>query len=79
MIQQKWLIEGEMPGQVFNNHAYKYSPYYAINQIFTSAKKVILDEILLPFEPSHEKTNNLDFQPGPTQTSMYSLISRLEA
>ena len=24
------------------------------------------------FEPVHEKTNNLGFRPGPTQTSLYS-------
>ena len=30
-------------------------------------------------EPLHEKTNNLSFQHGPTQTSLYSHRSRLEA
>ena len=31
------------------------------------------------FEPSHEKTNNLGFRPGPTKTGLYSHIMRLEA
>ena len=31
------------------------------------------------FEPVHEKTNNLAFRPGPTQTRLYSHRSRLEA
>ena len=31
------------------------------------------------FEPVHEKTNNLGFRPGPTQTRLYSHRSRLEA
>ena len=30
-------------------------------------------------EPLHEKTNNLDVRPGPTQTGMYSPRSRLKA
>ena len=30
-------------------------------------------------EPVHEKTNNLGFRPGPTQTRLYSHRSRLEA
>ena len=30
-------------------------------------------------EPSHEKTNNLDFQPGPAQADLYSHRSRIEA
>ena len=30
-------------------------------------------------EPSHEKTSNLGFRPGPTQTGLYSHRSRLEA
>ena len=34
---------------------------------------------LLIFEPSHKKTNNSGFQPGSTQTGLYSLRSRLEA
>ena len=29
-------------------------------------------------KPSHEKTNNLDFRPGPSQTGLYSLTRRLE-
>ena len=31
------------------------------------------------YEPVHEKTNNLGFRPGPTQTRLYSHRSRLEA
>ena len=30
-------------------------------------------------EPSHEKTNNLDFRPDPTQTCLYSHRRWLEA
>ena len=30
-------------------------------------------------EPVHEKTNNLSFRPGPTQTSLYSHRKELEA
>ena len=30
-------------------------------------------------EPLYEKTSNLGFQPGPTQTSLYSHRSKLEA
>ena len=33
----------------------------------------------LPFEPVHEKTNNLGFQPGSTQTGLYSHRRWLEA
>ena len=29
-------------------------------------------EIILIIEPVHDKTNNLGFRPGPTQTSLYS-------
>ena len=35
------------------------------------------DEINL-HEPVHDKTNNLGFRPGPTQTDLYSYRSRLE-
>ena len=31
------------------------------------------------YEPLHDKTNNLGFVPGPTQTRLYSDRSRLEA
>ena len=31
------------------------------------------------YEPLHKKINNLGFRPGPTQTSLYSHSSRLEA
>ena len=31
------------------------------------------------FEPSHEKTNNLGFRPGPIQTWLYSHRRWLEA
>ena len=33
----------------------------------------------MEYEPSHEKTNNLIFQPSLTQTRLYSYRSRLEA
>ena len=32
-----------------------------------------------PFEPVHEKTNNLGFRPGLTQTRLHSHRGRLEA
>ena len=31
------------------------------------------------FEPSREKTNNLGFRPGPTQTRLYSHRTKLGA
>ena len=31
------------------------------------------------YEPLHEKTNNLGFRPGPTQTSLTVTEKRLEA
>ena len=34
---------------------------------------------LLVIEPVHEKTNNLDFQPGQTKTRLYSHSIKLEA
>ena len=37
--------------------------------------KILNDSMFISsitFEPVHEKTNNLGFQPGPTQTSLYS-------
>ena len=36
-------------------------------------------EIPITIEPVHEKTNNLGFRPGPTQTRLYSHRNRLEA
>ena len=30
------------------------------------------------YEPVHDKTNNLGFQPGPTQTGLYSHRNRRE-
>ena len=41
----------------------------------------ILDKlriVLETFEPVRERTNNLDFRPGPTQTSLYSRRRYLE-
>ena len=35
--------------------------------------------IISVFEPVHEKTNNLGFQPGPTQTSLYSHRRNIES
>ena len=34
---------------------------------------------ILKFEPVHEKTNNLGFRPGPTQTGLYKLRKEPEA
>ena len=34
---------------------------------------------LQPFEPVHEKTNNLGFRPGLTQTRLLSHTIKLEA
>ena len=42
--------------------------------LFTEATNVPITH-----EPLHEKTNNLFFHPGPTQTGLYSHRSRLEA
>ena len=36
-------------------------------------------ELTILNEPVHEKTNNLGFRPGPTQTSLYSHRRWLEA
>ena len=41
------------------------------------SRKLIL--LLLKFEPVHEKTNNLGFRPGRTQTRLYSDSIKLEA
>ena len=35
--------------------------------------------VLFLFEPVHEKTNNLGFRPGLTQTRLYSHSIKLEA
>ena len=40
--------------------------------------KVSIFSRLLLNEPMREKTNNLGFRPGPTQTDLYSHRSRLE-
>ena len=37
------------------------------------------DRKIIVFEPVHEKTNNLGFRPGPTQTGLYSHRTLLEA
>ena len=34
--------------------------------------------MLQSFEPVHEKTNNLDFRPGHTQTMLYSHRIKLD-
>ena len=38
-----------------------------------------LVEAIIPFEPSHEKINNLGVRSGLIQIGLYSLRSRLEA
>ena len=35
--------------------------------------------LLSTIEPLHEKTNNLGFRPGPTQTGLYNHRTLLEA
>ena len=35
--------------------------------------------LTITYEPVHEKTNNLEFRPGPTQTGLYTHRRRLEA
>ena len=47
-----------------------------------NTKKVAIQKMLrfcLEYEPVHEKTNNLGFQPGLTQTGLYSHRRWLEA
>ena len=39
----------------------------------------VLSKLYLIFEPVHEKTNNLGFQQGLTQTGQYNHRRRLEA
>ena len=46
------------------------NPFFFIND---------LNMVINLNEPVHEKTNNLGFRPGLTQTGLYSLRSRLEA
>ena len=37
------------------------------------------ESCILPFEPSHEKTYDMGFRPGQSQTDLYSPGSRLKA
>ena len=50
-----------------------------VDRFFASEALIILHINHILFEPVHEKTNNLGFRPGPTQTRLYSHRSRLEA
>ena len=45
----------------------------------SSYQSYIRSELAVIFEPVHEKTNNLSFRPGPTQTRLYSHRKELEA
>ena len=54
-----------------------YGNTYACNDIAWIS--CYFHSINVQFDPSHEKTNNFGFRPGPTQTGLYSLRSRLEA
>ena len=38
----------------------------------SSSCGIVTTTILFTYEPVHDKTNNLGFRPGPTQTSLYS-------
>ena len=40
---------------------------------------ILLISAICTYEPVHEKTNNLGFRPGPTQTRLYRHRRRLEA
>ena len=44
------------------------STFFFLFYIFS----IFWDQIIILFEPVHDKTNNLGFRPGPTQTSLYS-------
>ena len=43
------------------------------------AKTDILRSLLFVFQPVHEKTNNVGFRQGPTQTDLYSHRRWVEA
>ena len=48
--------------------------------IFKEYKHIIFRSMTrLLYEPMHEKTNNLGFRSGPTQTDLYSRRRMLEA
>ena len=46
---------------------------------FRDCMHLVSDFRIKPFEPVREKTSNLGFQPGPTQTSLCSHRKKLEA
>ena len=43
------------------------------------SKNIVFFSLMHLYLNSHEKTNNLGFPPGQTQTGLYSNRSRLEA
>ena len=45
---------------------------------FSSDSKM-QEQFRIKIEPVHEKTNNLGFRPGPTQTRLHSHTIKLEA
>ena len=49
------------------------------NILLLQSSGVCHEELAVIYEPLREKTNNLGFPPGPTQTNLYSHRSRLEA
>ena len=56
------------------SNAQSYVKYFKPEKILL----FLIDQRLIN-EPVREKTNNLGFRPGPTQTRLYSHRSRLEA
>ena len=55
----------------------KYSILWIRINLWSLLKLIVSEK--LTFEPVHEETNNLGFQPGVTQIRLYSHRSRLEA
>ena len=65
---------------VFKVRYEKYNKFWYLhyNSVFLAHLNHHAQKVTL-YEPVHEKTNNLGFRPGPTQTRLYSHRSRLEA
>ena len=67
-----------------DNKTVDYTPYIHFKTISTLNEMTIQEEFgvpvdcLLLYEPRHEKTGLRGFQPGLTQTDLYSHRSRLE-
>ena len=53
--------------------------YNSNNKIHKMLTNIINGAMFVTYEPVHEKTNNLGFRPGLTQTGLYSHRTLLEA